>query len=101
MDVGRTQVVTSLRTEQIAYRAVDRNRIAARLHATKRDFPFTIGFEGSAQVQVRLLRILVFVKAFRGGVPHVHARTSDRAAIAVPNSRGHEDRHSGSVSSQQ
>src|SRR5215510_8403719 len=71
-------VVAPLLAQQLADRSVDRNGIAGGFHAAKGEMAVRIGDELSAQVHVGLHRVLVLVKAFRRGVPHVDLGAGDR-----------------------
>ena len=61
----RPHIVPALRAQKIADRAVDRDRIAGRLHAAETEMALRVGDELAAQVHVGLRRVLVFVKALR------------------------------------
>src|SRR5271157_5330437 len=65
MQMRWAHVVPALRTQKLAHRAVDRNRITGRLDAAETDMAFRVGDKLAAQIHVGLARVLVFVKAFR------------------------------------
>src|SRR5215475_14287024 len=83
MQMRRTQVVASLRPQQLADGTIDRDRIAGRLDAAKAEVTVLAGREFSTQVHVGLIRILIFIKSFRRRVPHVDLYAFDRPAGLV------------------
>ncbi len=83
VQVRRPHVVPALGAQEIAGRAIDRDRIAGRLHAAKTDVAFSVGEELAAQVHVGLHRVLVLVEAFRRRMPDVDLGAGDRIAFAV------------------
>src|SRR4249920_562892 len=95
MNVRGPHVVTALRTYELADRPVDGNRVASGLDAAKADSPARIGREFSAQVHVRLCRVLAFVVALRRSVPHVDLSSAYRLSRRIGHARGDEDRIAG------
>src|SRR5712671_293509 len=87
MQVRRPHIVPALCTQEIADRAVDRDRVAGGFHAAKRDMTVLVGDEYAAQIHVGLHRILVLVKSFRRGMPDFDFRAFDRIAAVIPEPR--------------
>src|SRR5215831_7313574 len=83
VQMSGAHIVAPLRAQQFADRTVDRNRIAGRLDAAEADMTVGIGPELATQVHVGLYRVLIFVKAFRRGLPDVDLGARDRFAVHI------------------
>ena len=91
----RAHVVASLRSQKVARRAVDWDRVTGRLNRAEAEPPVLVGDELAPQVHIRLTRILVLVQTLARGVPDVDLGVRDRASIQVDHRARDEDRVTG------
>ena len=78
-----------LRLEKPPHDGVGRDWVADHLDRAEPEPPVRISRELAAQV-IRLLRVLVLVKADRRGVPDIDLRTGDRTPGLIHHARIHE-----------
>src|SRR5512146_1189511 len=68
---------------EIAHWAVDRNRVASRLHAAKAEVALRVGHEFAPQVHRRLFGILLLVETLGRGVPNIYFGIDYRLAVLI------------------
>src|SRR5690242_810601 len=83
MQMGGAIIVTASGSHKIANRSVDRNRISGWLAAAESKMPLGVCHKLSAEVHRRLLWLLLFIKAFRRGVPDVDFCALNRIPLLI------------------
>src|SRR5215831_14475788 len=83
MKMGGAHIVAPLRAQKVPDRPVDRNRIAGRLDRAETEMAMRVGDELAAQVHVRLDWVLVFIEAFRRGMPDIDLDALYRLPVDV------------------
>src|SRR4029077_16122958 len=83
MKMGGPHIVATLSPQKVADRPVDGDRITGRLDRAETEMALRVGDELAAQIHVRLRWVLVFVKAFRRGMPDIDLDALDRLTVDI------------------